>query len=75
MAWDAPKDALLAAGLTEKIIDHFRLIRNQVDLDLYISKILDKHIQIITWQDENYPRRLMEIEQPPPVIYARQFKA
>lgn len=71
VAWDAPMDALLAAGLSEKILDHFRMIRNQVDLDLYISKILEKHIQIITWQDENYPRRLMEIEQPPPVIYVR----
>jgi DNA processing protein len=28
-------------------------------------------IHVITWSDENYPRRLKEIAQPPPVLYCR----
>ena len=28
-------------------------------------------IRILTWNDELYPPRLKEIEQPPPVLYVR----
>jgi DNA processing protein len=28
-------------------------------------------INILTWEDENYPRRLKDIDQPPPVLYLR----
>ena len=60
----------LAAGLSEKILDHFRMIRNQVDLDR-ISTKSSKSTSGITWQDENYPRRLMEVSSRRPVIYVR----
>jgi DNA processing protein len=71
LAWDAPLESLRAAGMTEKVIEQFQQVRHDIDLDVYWQKILDKNIQVITWMDENYPKRLKEIDQPPPVIYFR----
>jgi DNA processing protein len=69
VAWQAPAEALQAAGLPPKIIQNLQRFRKQVDLELLYQSILDKGIQIITLLDESYPRRLKEIEQPPPVLY------
>jgi DNA processing protein len=35
------------------------------------KKIESQHIHILTWEDEAYPQRLKEIDQPPPVLYIR----
>jgi DNA processing protein len=36
-----------------------------------MERIKRQGIQVITWEDEIYPRRLREIDQPPPVLYLR----
>ncbi len=71
LAWDSPGDALMAAGLSQKIIDNLFAIRSKVDLDRFYKKIQKHGIQVITWEDETYPRRLKEIDQPPPVLYLK----
>jgi DNA processing protein len=38
-------------------------------LEKYMSKLEARGIHILTWDDELYPRRLKEIDQPPPVLY------
>jgi len=68
-AWNAPSDALRQAGLTEKIVEQFLLLRKQVDLQRILEKTDQDGIKIFTWKDDNYPRRLREIDQSPPVIY------
>jgi DNA processing protein len=35
------------------------------------SKIEAQGIKILTWADEEYPNRLREIDQPPPILYIR----
>jgi DNA processing protein len=35
------------------------------------TRIEAQGIHILTWEDEAYPQRLREIEQPPPVLYLR----
>ncbi len=42
-----------------------------VDLESVLQRIQSKGISILTWEDETYPRRLKEIDQPPPVLYLR----
>lgn len=69
IAWNSPKEGLLAAGLSPKIVDHFLQVRRQVDLDLIMSTIEKKHIKVLTWEDTDYPRRLKEINQAPPVLF------
>jgi DNA processing protein len=46
-------------------------IRNKENLDTLMERIKRQGIQVITWEDEIYPRRLREIDQPPPVLYLR----
>ena len=71
LAWQAPVDALQAAGLSSKLAERVLQIRASLNLDKYLSRIEAQGIHILTWDDEIYPRRLKEIDQPPPVLYMR----
>jgi DNA processing protein len=71
VAWQAPVDALQAAGLSAKVAERAALIRMSVDLDKYMERVAAQGITILTWEDELYPPRLKEIDQPPPVLYVR----
>lgn len=70
-AWHAPAEALRAAGLGLKVIENFLHVRAGVDLDSVWEQIQAKGIQVLIWEDPDYPRRLKEIELPPPVLYVR----
>lgn len=70
-AWHAPREALEAAGLGPKLAERVLQVRQQVDLDRFVEKTEAQGITILTWEDPAYPRRLKEIEQPPPVLYVR----
>ncbi|KPL77863.1 DNA processing protein DprA [Ornatilinea apprima] len=71
MAWNAPYDALRQAGLSEKIVEQFLILRKQVDLSRIMERIDQAGIRVFTWSDEDYPRRLREIDQSPPVLYCK----
>jgi len=71
IAWDAPADALRNAGLPQKMVENLAQVRSQVNLEKMMERIQQLGIQALTWQDETYPRRLKEIDQPPPVLYVR----
>ena len=68
-AWQASPEALRGAGISPKIIENLLQLRSQVNLDQVWEQIQAQKIRVITWQDETYPRRLKEIDQPPPVLY------
>ncbi|HEX7975951.1 MAG TPA: DNA-processing protein DprA [Anaerolineales bacterium] len=69
VAWQAPPDALRAAGLGPKVLESLLKVRAQVSLDQVWEHIQAQGITILTWDDEGYPRYLKEIDQPPPVLY------
>jgi len=71
LAWQAPADALQAAGLSPKLAERVAQVRAGVDLDKYLAKVMAQGVEILTWDDELYPPRLKEIDQPPPVLYIR----
>jgi DNA processing protein len=71
MAWNAPADALRAAGLPQKVVEQALKTRQELDPEKLLEKIEKKGIQVLTWEDAIYPRRLKEIDQPPPVLYVR----
>jgi DNA processing protein len=71
IAWNAPADALIAAGLPARIAENFLVIRKQVDLERIMEKIDAQGVKVLTWDDDAYPRRLKEIAQPPPVLFVR----
>ena len=70
-AWKAPAAALAEAGLGARLIERLDQVRQGADLERIMEQILAHDIQVLTWQDEHYPQRLKEIEQPPPVLYLR----
>ena len=71
LAWDSPADALVAAGMSQKIVANFFAVRNEVNLDQFYDRILKHGTLVLTWQDDAYPQRLREIDQPPPVLYLK----
>jgi DNA processing protein len=70
-AWKAAPAELAQAGLGLKLIERVVQARAGMDLEKVWEKIQKQGIQILTWQDDAYPQRLKEIEQPPPVLYVR----
>lgn len=70
-AWNASEDQLQAAGLSPKVVAALAKVRREVSLETLWERMQRLGIEVTTWDDPTYPRRLMEIDQPPPVIYSR----
>ncbi len=70
-AWKANPAELAEAGLGAKLVERVVQARESVDLEKISEQIARQGIQILTWNDESYPARLREIDQPPPVLYLR----
>jgi DNA processing protein len=70
-AWNASPFDLVAAGLSPKLAERVVQVRAGVDLDAYMSQVEKNKIQILTWDDPDYPSHLKEIDQPPPVLFLR----
>ncbi len=71
LAWEASPAALREAGLGPTLLERLLEVRQRVDLDRVWERIRALGIEVLTWEDEGYPSRLREIEQPPPVLYVR----
>lgn len=71
IAWQAPADRLREAGLPARALENFLRVRKDCSLEMIWRSIQKRDIQVITWEDECYPSRLKEIDQPPPVLYIR----
>jgi DNA processing protein len=71
VAWQAPIDALKAAGLNPRLAERVIQIRDSVDLNQIMDRMETRGIHVLTWEDDLYPKRLKDIDQPPPVLYLR----
>ena len=71
LAWNANFNDLRTSGLPEKICERILQVRKDVDLDQYLNRIHSLGIKILTCDDDQYPRYLNEIDQPPPVLYVK----
>ena len=70
-AWRGEAAELHAAGLSAKVVERLLQVRSTLDVQQLWERIAAQGISVIICQDESYPRRLKEIEQPPPVLYVR----
>ncbi len=70
-AWRAEPDELRASGLGGKVIERVLELRASLELDKLWDRIGAQGIHVMTWPDQEYPARLKEIDQPPPVLYIR----
>lgn len=68
-AWKADVGDLQLSGLGAKTLENLLQTRSNIDLDAYYQRVLDQGIQVVSDLEEAYPKRLKEIELPPPVLY------
>lgn len=71
MAWQAPLEGLREAGLPPRILENLLRVRKDVSLETIWADLERLGIEVLTWEDERYPRRLKQIDQPPPVLFVR----
>lgn len=70
-AWRASEAALREAGLDERATRSVLRYRSRIDPDGELS-LLEKHgCSAFTWHDSEYPARLKEIDDAPPVLYVK----
>jgi len=70
-AWKASIEQLQLAGISKKLAQALVNFRSQVVLDEVWKRIEAAGISILTWEEQEYPARLHELDQPPPVLYLR----
>lgn len=70
-AWLAPPEALAEAGLGSAVLETFVETRKHLSLEAVWDRLQKLGLSVLTWADEAYPRRLAEIDNPPPVLYLR----
>lgn len=71
LAWQAHPAELRATGLPTGIVENLIKLRESVSLEQIWDQIQAQGIQVVAWGDENYPVRLREIDNAPPVLYVR----
>jgi DNA processing protein len=70
-AWCAPSAELRRAGLDRRSLENLSAARAELDLEQEVAKIAAAGAQALTWEDPAYPRLLLEIPAPPPVLYVK----
>ena len=70
-AWNADGQTLRAAGLDKRALSNLIETRSRTELATVVQKIESTGVSIITWEDSTYPLYLLEIADPPPVLYVR----
>jgi DNA processing protein len=70
-AWNASSDDLQLLGFNSKTIENFLLTRRDISLEKIWENIQQLGINVLTWEDDDYPQRLREVTPSPPVLYIR----
>lgn len=70
-AWEAPAQDLQATGLDRRSLANLLAVRGQVDLDGLVTQVEALGLQVLTWETPAYPRNLLNIAAPPPVLFVR----
>lgn len=70
-AWKARAEELVAAGIPSRVVGNFVEVRNRTDPMEAYNTITTRGIQVLTREDTDYPEKLANIYQPPPVLFYR----
>ncbi len=70
-AWKAPQRELRAAGIGGGVAKAIVDGREQIDPEREIERLARSGVEALTWHDDDYPRRLKEIADAPPVLFCR----
>jgi len=72
--FEASEKNLKETGLSEKIINNFLDFRQSFDFSSYLLRLDRLGINVLAYDEENYPKLLKNIEDKPIVIYAKTKK-
>lgn len=70
-AWAAPANELSQAGLEPEIIEELVAKRAGINPNEEYEKLKRERVQVLTILDQNYPKLLKEIYNPPALLYYR----
>ncbi len=70
-AWTADPAALRVSGLDRRSYENLLAARTGIDLDRAVKRVEQAGVQVLTWESDDYPRNLLNIAQPPPVLYVK----
>lgn len=70
-AWAASPAQWQAAGLPPAATAGLVQARQSLELDKIPARLAQHGVRALVWEDAEYPRRLRELEQAPPVLYLR----
>jgi DNA processing protein len=70
-AWNAGLDEFKKAGLDDNTVNSIAQWRPKISLDTELEKLEKYGIKSFNYHDDDYPSRLKEIHDFPPVIYIR----
>jgi len=70
-AWKAPEGKLRQAGLDSRSVDAVVALRPRTSVDAEMQKLERHGVNALICEDANYPSRLKEIYDYPPVLYVR----
>lgn len=68
-AWHATLGDLMAVGLEAKVSEAVVQARRTVNLDREMERLDSAGVRALTWADLDYPERLREVDDSPPVLY------
>lgn len=58
-------------GISKKKAEAFLNLRDKLNLDNTYNYVIDNDIEVLTYENPNYPRMLKEINNPPAVLYVK----
>jgi DNA processing protein len=70
-AWKASAGQLQAAGIDRATVSSIVAEREAISPDEEMARLEQAGVQAYTWNDPEYPARLNEIDDRPPVLYVR----
>ncbi len=70
-AWKANPAELKHSGLDKSSINAITSCRAKISLEAEMEKLDRYGVKVLTWHDSDYPSRLKEIYDYPPVLYVR----
>ncbi|MBN1643719.1 MAG: DNA-processing protein DprA [Dehalococcoidales bacterium] len=70
-AWQAPSGELKKARLDDSVVQAINTWRPRLSLDEEMDKMKRHGVRALIWHDEEYPSRLKEIYDYPPILYVK----
>ena len=70
-AWNAPSSELKHAGLDSSVVRGITSRRPEISLETEMEKLEHYAVNVLTYHDPDYPARLKEIHDYPPLLYIR----